>query len=149
MTVSNCRIFFSGGDFQLRCVLQYLCICNMSSSSSKISWKKKSKLTGSWGSMTKGFQLSLKNSSISDHFLNFFESSCTPPEILGQLGNFLLLFFISVAFAIGYASLGITKVSGGSSLNRFQLLIFRLFAFWVSLPYTKLSWQSFTHPPNL
>jgi len=43
--------------------------------------------------------------------------------------NFLLLFFISVAFAIGDALLGITKVSGGSSSNNFKLLIFRLFAF--------------------
>lgn len=66
--------------------------------------KRKSKLTGSWGSKTKGFRLSFKNSSSSDRFLNFFEPSCTPSEVSGQATEiFLLLFFISVAFAIGDA----------------------------------------------
>lgn len=111
--------------------------------------KRKSKLTSIWSSKIKGFQLPLKNSSNSDHFLNVFEPSCTPSEISGQSRcNFLLLFFISVAFAAGDTLLAVTKVSGGSISNNFKLLILGLFAFWVSLPSTELCWQSFHPPPQ-
>lgn len=109
--------------------------------------KRKSKLNGSCVSKTKGFQLSFENSSVSDNFLNFFEPSCTASEIFRQATNFLLCssFLWLLLLEMHYSV--IAKISGGSRSNNFKLLIFRLFAFWVSLPSTGMCWQSFSPTP--
>lgn len=102
----------------------------------RIFWSIKVSLNyGRWGNNTEDFSLTFKSSSISDHFLNSFEPSCTPPDI-----HRLLLTCVTCHWRC------IIEVSGWSTSKHFKLLIFRLFEFWVSLPCTKLCWLSSPYP---
>ena len=83
MTVLNWSIFFRQ-RFRVKICFAIFIYLQHAIFTPQNNLKRKSKVTGSQGSKSEGFQLSFKNSSIPDHFLIFFEPSCTPSKISCQ-----------------------------------------------------------------